>query len=102
MHFLTTSKNARLRPKKGKKLPKVFFKAFLPYPSLGEKKSLSHMKLKNKIRYLGEKNCIQPKQMSEQLAVEFDVKKSHTLAVHSSIHGEDPLFGLGLYVTLCM
>ena len=32
------------------------------------------MKFKSKISYLGEKNCILAWQMTEQLAVEFDVK----------------------------
>ena len=41
---------------------------------LGDQKNLSHMKVKSKISYLGEKISILPWQMAEQLAVEVDVK----------------------------
>ena len=35
---------------------------------------LTHMKIKSKISYLGEKISILPKKMTEQMAVEVDVK----------------------------
>ena len=41
---------------------------------MGDQKKLFHIKYKNKISYLGEKNSILPWQMAEQLAVEVDVK----------------------------
>ena len=41
---------------------------------LGDQKKWSHMKIKSKISYLGEKNNILPWQMAEQLAVEVDEK----------------------------
>ena len=41
---------------------------------LGDQKKRSHMKVKSKISYLGERNSILPGQMAEQLAVEVDVK----------------------------
>ena len=41
---------------------------------LGDQKKWSHMKVKSKISYLGERNSILPGQMAEQLSVEVDVK----------------------------
>ena len=41
---------------------------------MGDQKKWSHMKIKSKISYLGERNSILPGQMAEQLAVEVDVK----------------------------
>ena len=54
---------------------------------LGDQKKRSHMKVKSKISYLGERNSILPGQMAEQLAVEVDVKKvmEHTAHRTSSI-----------------
>ena len=58
------------------------------------------MKIKSKIRYLGERNSILPGQMAEQLAVEVDVKnlieQQHgtAAAVHSRT---SPTICFGLY-----
>ena len=41
---------------------------------MGDQKKRSHMKVKSKISYLGERNSLLPGQMAEQLAVEVDVK----------------------------
>ena len=56
-----------------KKLPclKIVFCNIAP---LGDQKKWSHMKVKSKISYLGERNSILPGQMAEQLAVEVNVK----------------------------
>ena len=57
-----------------KKNAKSVFKIkFWLLPPLGEKK-FSHIKFKNRISYLDKKNSILPKEMAEQLAVEFDEK----------------------------
>ena len=41
---------------------------------MGDQNKGSHMKVKRKISYLGQRNSILPWQMAEQLAVEVDVK----------------------------
>ena len=58
------------------KLQKVpFLKiVFCNIAPLGDQKKWSHMKVKSKISYLGERNSILPGQMAEQLAVEVNVK----------------------------
>ena len=57
------------------KLQNVLLKKMFFTPSpFGREKKFCHMKFKSKISYLDEKNCILPKQMTEQLAVEVDVK----------------------------
>jgi len=67
---------SEVRPKNGEKLQKVpFLKiVFCNIAPLGDQKKRSHMKVKSKISYLGERNSILPGQMAEQLAVEVDVK----------------------------
>ena len=67
---------SEVRPKNGEKLQKVpFLKiVFCNIAPLGDQKKWSHMKIKSKIRYLGERNSILPGQMAEQLAVEVNVK----------------------------
>merc|ERR1712080_639888 len=67
---------SEVRHKNREKLQKVpFLKiVFCNIASLGDPKKLSHMKIKSKISYLGERNSILPGQMAEQLAVEVDVK----------------------------
>ena len=82
-----------VRPKKGKKLQKVFFfkSVFWPLGPLGGQKKLYHVKFKSKISYLGEKINILPWQMAEQWAVEVDVKN-----VKEDVRtdtGQAPLFG---------
>ena len=59
------------------------------------------MKFKSKISYLGEKICILPWQMAEQLAVEVDVKNvTHTvLSTHTA--GQAHLFCLDFKVSKC-
>ena len=47
-----------------------------------------HVKFKNKICYLGEKNSILPWQMAEQLAVEVNVKN----VMHRHTYLQAPLF----------
>ena len=73
---MTEQIESEVRPKNGKKLQKVpFLKiVFCNIAPLGDQKKWSHMKVKSKIRYLGERNSILPGQMAEQLAVEVDVK----------------------------
>ncbi len=70
------------------KLQKVpFLKiVFCNIAPLGDQKKWSHMKIKSKISYLGERNSILPGQMAEQLAVEVDVKNvtEQQYTVHSS------------------
>ena len=44
------------------------------------------MKVKSKISYLGERNSILPGQMTEQLAVEVNVKKYDTAAAAAGAH----------------
>jgi len=67
---------SEVRPKNGGKLQKVpFLKiVFCNIAPLGDQKKWSHMKVKSKISYLGERNSILPGQMAEQLSVEVDVK----------------------------
>ena len=69
----------------------VFFCNIAP---LGDQKKRSHMKVKSKISYLGERNSILPGQMAEQLAVEVDVKNfmehQHT--------GQALIFALYIYI----
>ena len=74
---------SEVRPKNGEKLQKVpFLKiVFCNIAPLGDQKKRSHMKVKSKISYLGERNSILPGQMAEQLAVEVDVKNV-TYGVH--------------------
>ena len=72
---------SEVRPKNGGKLQKVpFLKiVFCNIAPLGDQKKWSHMKIKSKISYLGERNSILPGQMAEQLSVEVDVKNvTHT------------------------
>ena len=87
---------SEVRPKNLEKLQKVpFLKiVFCNIAPLGDPKKWSHMKIKSKIRYLGERNSILPGQMAEQLAVEVDVKNV-TDTAHST-HGQAPLFGLDM------
>ena len=75
---------SEVRPKNGEKLQKVpFLKiVFCNIAPLGDPKKWSHMKIKSKIRYLGERNSILPGQMAEQLAVEVDVKN----VTHGTVH----------------
>ena len=66
----------QLAVENGEKLQKVSFLkiVFCNIAPLGDPKKWSHMKIKSKISYLGERNRILPGQMAEQLAVEVDVK----------------------------
>ncbi len=64
---------------------------------LGDQKKRSHMKVKSKISYLGERNSILPVQMAEQLAVEVDVKNVTDTQTHTHTHGQGLIFALGLY-----
>ena len=89
---------SEVRPKNGEKLQKVpFLKiVFCNIAPLGDQKKWSHMKIKSKISYLGERNSILPGQMAEQLAVEVDVKnmteQQYTAAAQTQ--GQAPLFAL--------
>jgi len=58
---------SEVRPKNREKLQKVpFLKiVFCNIAPLGDPKKWSHMKIKSKIRYLGERNSILPGQMAE-------------------------------------
>ena len=57
-----------------------------------------HIKLKNKINYLGEKISILPWQMAERLAVEVDVKNmTDTVHSSSSTDRQAHLFGLDFW-----
>ena len=71
---------SEVRPKNGEKLQKVpFLKiVFCNIAPLGDQKKRSHMKVKSKISYLGERNSILPGQMAEKLAVEVNVNKSES------------------------
>ena len=60
---------------------------------MGGPKKLYHMKFKSKVSYLGEKNSILPWQMSEQLAVEVDVKD---MIKQQYGTGQAPLFDIEL------
>ena len=63
LHGQMTEKIAsEVRPKKGKKLQKVFFfKAFFwPLGAFGGQKNFYHMKFKSKISYLGKNISILP------------------------------------------
>ena len=84
---------SEVRPKNGEKLQKVpFLKiVFCNIAPLGDQKKWSHMKIKSKTRYLGERNSILPGQMAEQLTVEVDVKNVTDVRTQ---HGQAPLFGL--------
>ena len=66
---------SEVRPKNGEKLQKVPFlkMVFCNIAPLGDQKKRSHMKVKSKINYLGERNGILLKQMAEQLSVEVGV-----------------------------
>ena len=89
---------SEVRPKNGEKLQKVpFLKiVFCNIAPLGDQKKRSHMKVKSKISYLGERNSILPGQMAEQLAVEVDVK--NVTHAHSS-STQDKLLYLFCIVT---
>ena len=55
----------------GENYKKYLFKIiFWPIAPLGDPEKQSHMKVKSKISYLGEKNSLLPGQLAEQLAVE--------------------------------
>ena len=66
------------------KLQKLPFLKNCNIAPLGDPKKWSHMKVKSKISYLGERNSIPPGQMGEQLAVEVDVKNVTDGTVPSS------------------
>ena len=79
------------------KLQKVpFLKiVFCNIAPLGDQKKWSHMKVKSKISYLGERNSILPGQMAEQLAVEVDVKNvTYGAGGGGGGAGQAPLFCL--------
>ena len=82
----------------GGKLQKVpFLKiVFCNIAPLGDQKKWSHMKIKSKISYLGERNSILPGQMAEQLAVEVDVKNVTEYGGGGGVYrtGSIILFGL--------
>ena len=88
---------SEVRPQNREKLQKVpFLKiVFCNIAPLGDQKKRSHMKVKSKISYLGERNSILPGQMAEQLAVEVDVKNITEYTVHSTQHGQALIFTLG-------
>ncbi len=84
-----------VRPKNGGKLQKVpFLKIiFCNIAPLGDQKKQSHMQVKSKISYLGERNSILPGQMAEQFAVEVDVKNvTEQTAAHSSSSTDKPQY----------
>merc|ERR1712112_681809 len=87
---------SQLRPKNGGKLQKVpFLKiVFCNIASLGDPKKRSHMKIKSKISYIGERNGILSRQMAEQLAVEVDVKNVTYVRNSSTQYSSNTLFGL--------
>ena len=60
----------------GKKSEKVHFLKciFVLQKYFGPQKCLPHVKIKSKISYLGKKNSILHRQMTEQLSFEVDVK----------------------------
>ena len=60
---------------------------------MGGPKKMYHVKFKNKISYLGEKNSILPWQMAEQLAVEVNVKNVMEDGRKMEHTGQAPLFG---------
>ena len=98
---------SEVRPKNREKLQKVpFLKiVFCNIAPLGDPKKWSHMKIKSKISYLGERNSILPGQMAEQLAVEVDVKnvteEQYTVHSSSSRTSSIILFGLSYTMPIC-